>query len=127
MREATVHNCAIILDADRDFGHVPTLDIQSDENLNQIVMNLNTHNCGSLVYDDVTYDDIDSMSDDNHAGQLYVDNDDVMLDFSDATPPQFQYSKSTFATNDHVNDDIISKIDADKLQYLNETERKELL
>ena len=64
------------------------------------------------------------MSDDNHAGQLYVDSDDVTLDFSDATPSQFQYSKSTFATNDNLNDDIISKIDADKLQHLNETERK---
>ena len=87
--EATVHNCAIIFYTDRDFGHVPTLDIQSDENLNRIAMNSNTHNCGSLVYDDLTYDGIDSMSDDNHAGQLYVDSDDVTLDFSDATPSQF--------------------------------------
>ena len=58
------------------------------------------------------------------AMELHVDRDDVTLDFSDTTPSQFQYSKSTFVTNDHVNDDIISKIDADKLQHLNETERK---
>ena len=127
VNEATAHNCAIIFDTDREFGYVPTLDIQSDKNLSHIVMNSNTHNYGSLVYDDLTYDDIDSVSDDNHDGQLNVDSDDVMLDFSDATSSQFQYSESKFATNDHVNDDIISKIDADKLQHLNETERKELL
>ena len=67
---------------------MPTLDIQSDENLNQIVRNSNTHICGSLVYDDLTCDDIDSMSNDNHAGQLHVDSDDVTLDISYATPSQ---------------------------------------
>ena len=36
--KSTVHNCAIVFDTDRDFGYVPTLDIQSDANLNQIAM-----------------------------------------------------------------------------------------
>ena len=47
--EATVHNCAINIATDQDFGYVPTLDIQP-ENLNQIAMNLYTYG-GSLNYD----------------------------------------------------------------------------
>jgi hypothetical protein len=122
--EATAHNCAIIFDTDRDFGYVPTLDIQSDENLNKVEINSNTHG-GSLVYDDLTCGDIDPRSDDDRAVKPHVDDDDVTREFSDVTPSQFRYSESN--NTDHVTDDIISKIDTDKLQHLTEAEQSELL
>ena len=90
--EATVHDCAIIFDTDRDFGNVPTLDIQSMR-IAPMLTNSNTHGCGSLVYDAPTYDDIDSRSDNNHAGRLTEDSNEVTLDFDDVTLTRFQYSK----------------------------------
>jgi len=87
--EATVHNCAIIFDTDRDFKHVPTLEIQSDEGLNQIVTNPNTHG-GSLIYDDLTFGDVDSMSDDDRPTQLQVGKGNIAHKISDVAASQLQ-------------------------------------
>jgi len=56
VNEATVHNCAIIFDTDQDFGHVPTLDNQFNENTTSIITNSNTY------VDSSEFDDVDSVT-----------------------------------------------------------------
>jgi len=57
VNEATVHNCAIIFGTDQDFGHVPTVDIQFNENTTSVITNSNTH------VDSSEFDDVDSVTD----------------------------------------------------------------
>jgi len=56
VNEATIHNCAIIFDTEQDFGHVPTLDIQFNENTSSIITNSNDY------VDSSEFDDVDSVT-----------------------------------------------------------------
>jgi len=133
VNEATVYNCAIIFDTDQDFGHVPMLDIQFNENTTSIITNSNTY------VDSSEFDDVDSVPGyaeplTNNSHGLYshrnVDNvDDARCVVSDVSTSSIRYSEPDYIDNNgrHTNIHVGIQVDQCKLQHLGETQRTELL
>jgi hypothetical protein len=128
VNSAACHNCAIIFDTDQEFGYVPTLTIQPNENTVRKAVYASTH-VGPSVSDNIDprKNSDESSSDVDHPMQLLEDNDDVTRFFSDASLVRCSKPIDIVTKIDQSTSKFIERIDANKLQHLDETRKMELL